>query len=76
MEEKEKKYCRHCGVETKQFWICDDCYPKMRQMWDEQTVICSVCEQKKTSSKTGICPTCKSSFIEEALNFFKSRPEY
>lgn len=76
MEANSKKYCRHCGVETKKFWICDDCYPKMRQIWEEQKVVCSVCEKKRTGGKMGLCSDCKNPFVEAALTFLKSKPEY
>jgi DNA-directed RNA polymerase subunit RPC12/RpoP len=72
MEENPKKYCRHCGVETKKFWICDNCYSK----WDEQRIVCSVCEKKRTGGKLGLCSDCKNLFVEEALTFLKSKPEY
>ena len=76
METESKKYCRHCGVETKKFWICDNCYSKRHQIWDEQKVICQVCEEKKTGGQFGLCSTCKNPFVEVALNFLKSKPEY
>ena len=76
MEEQPQKFCRRCGVRTEKFWICDNCYSKRRQIWDEQKVVCSVCEEKRTGGRFGLCSTCKNPFVEAALNFLKSKPEY
>ena len=68
----EENKCRICGAKSQGFRICDDCHSK----WDENRVICQICEQKKTSSKIGVCPTCKTPLVEEALNFLKTKNDY
>ena len=70
MEENKNK-CRICGNRSERYRICDNCYIK----WNEDRVICQICEQKKTSSKIGVCPTCKTPLVE-ALNFLKSKTDY
>lgn len=64
--------CWKCGTETQKFQICDDCYAK----WEQDRVICQICETKKTGSKIGVCSTCKTPLIEEAVNFLKSKADY